>query len=73
MEDLILDVPSAEQIAQCYSACLDSVSLLTAGQPLGMDDADWADSVARNKEHLELMVAKDCWTTEDLSVIKAVL
>ena len=73
MNDLILDVPSAEQIAQCYSACLDSVALLTAGQPLGMDDADWADSVARNKGHLELMVAKDFWTTEDLSVIKAVL
>ena len=73
MEDVILDVPSAEQIAQNYSACLDSVALLEAGQPEGMDDADWADSVARNKGHLELMLKKDYWTTEDLSVIKAVL
>ena len=62
-----------EEIARHYSGCLDSVALLTAGKPEEMDDADWADSVARNKEHLELMVAKDCWTTEDLSVIKAVL
>tara|TARA_R110000868_G_scaffold175000_3_gene411934 strand:- start:1318 stop:1539 length:222 start_codon:yes stop_codon:yes gene_type:complete len=73
MEDLILDVPSEEQIAQHYSACLDSVALLTAGQPLGMSDVDWVDSVARNKEHLEIMVAKDYWTTEDLTVITAAL
>jgi hypothetical protein len=45
---------------------LHSVNLLNAGQPEGMTDEDWADCVRRNKEHLEIMLAKDFWTTEDL-------
>lgn len=60
-----------EQIAQHYSAAMDSVALLNAGKPEGMDDAEWADCVARNKEHLRIMVAKDFWTTEDLSPLQA--
>lgn len=63
--------PSAEEIARHYSACMDSVNLINAGQPEGMEDADWADTVARNKEHLVLMLAKDFWTTEDLAPIQA--
>jgi hypothetical protein len=62
MEDL-----TSEQIAQHYSAAMDSVALLNAGQPEGMDDADWADTVSRNVQHLEIMVAKDFWTDEDLT------
>jgi hypothetical protein len=63
--------PSAEEIARHYSACMDSVNLINAGQPEGMKDADWADTVARNKEHLVIMLAKDYWTTEDLSPLQA--
>lgn len=63
MEDQI----TTEQIAQHYSAAMDSVNLLNAGQPEHMSDEDWADCVSRNVEHLEIMVAKDFWTTEDLS------
>ena len=62
MEDL-----TSEQIAQHYSAAMDSVAMLNAGQPEGMDDADWADTVSRNVGHLEIMVAKDFWTDEDLT------
>ena len=62
MEDL-----TSEQIAQHYSAAMDSVNLINAGQPEGMDDADWADTVSRNVQHLEIMVAKDFWTDEDLT------
>ena len=62
---------TAEQIAQHYSACMDSVNLINAGQPEGVEDADWADCVARNKEHLKIMLAKDFWTTEDLAPIQA--
>jgi hypothetical protein len=58
---------TAQQIAQHYSAAMDSVALLNAGQPEGMDDADWADTVSRNVQHLEIMVAKDFWTDEDLT------
>jgi hypothetical protein len=62
MEDL-----TPEQIAQHYSAAMDSVALLNAGQPEGMSDEDWADTVSRNVGHLEIMVAKDFWTDEDLT------
>jgi hypothetical protein len=61
---------TAEQIAQHFSACMDSVNLINAGQPEGMDDADWADCLARNKEHLRIMIAKDFWTTEDLTPLQ---
>jgi hypothetical protein len=56
-----------EQIAQNYKAALDSVSLINAGKPEKMEDADWADCLARNKEHLKIMLANNYWTTEDLT------
>ena len=55
-----------EQIAQHYKAAMDSVDLINGGKPDFMSDADWADCVKRNKEHLNIMIAKDFWTTEDL-------
>jgi hypothetical protein len=67
----IFEQPSAEEIARHYSAAMDSVNLINAGQPEGMEDADWADTVARNKEHLKIMLAKDFWTNEDLSAIRS--
>ena len=63
--------PTAEEIARHYSAAMDSVNLINAGQPEGMTDEDWADTVARNKEHLKIMLAKDFWTTEDLAPLQA--
>jgi hypothetical protein len=60
-----------EQIAQHYSAAMDSVNLINAGKPEGMTAEDWADCLARNKEHLKIMLAKDYWTTEDLSPLRA--
>jgi hypothetical protein len=60
-----------EQIAKHYSACMDSVNLINAGKPERMEDAEWADTVARNKEHLNIMLAKDFWTTEDLTPLQA--
>jgi hypothetical protein len=68
-----MDDLTPEQIAQHYSAAMDSVDLLNAGQPEGMDDADWADTVSRNVEHLKIMVAKDFWTDEDLTPINDVI
>jgi hypothetical protein len=62
---------TAEQIAKHYSACLDSVALINAGKPEGMTAEDWADCLARNKEHLVLMLAKTYWTTQDLTAIRA--
>ena len=62
---------TAEQIAKHYSAAMDSVNLINAGRPEDMTDADWADCVSRNKEHLKIMLAKDYWTTEDLAPLQA--
>jgi hypothetical protein len=62
--------PTAEQIAKHYSAAIDSVNLINGGKPEKMTDADWADCLSRNKEHLVLMLAKDFWTTEDLTPLR---
>jgi len=68
-----MDELTAEQIAQNYTAMGHSVDLINAGKPADMKDADWTDTVARNVEHLELMVAKDYWTTEDMTAVNAVI
>ena len=65
-----LEQPTAEQIAKHYSAAMDSVNLINAGKPERMTDAEWADCLSRNKEHLAIMVAKDFWTTEDLTPLQ---
>ena len=65
MEDL-----TPEQIAQHYSAAMDSVNLIKAGKPEDMKDEEWADCVKRNKKHLEIMLAKDFWTNEDLKPLQ---
>ena len=66
-----MDELTVEQIAAHYSACGDSVALINAGQPEDMSDEDWTDTLARNKEHLALMLAKDYWTDEDMTAITA--
>ena len=67
----IIEQPTAEQISRHFSACMDSVNLINAGQPEGMTAEDWADTVARNKEHLVIMLAKTFWTNQDLTAIRA--
>jgi len=61
---------TAEQIAKHYSAAMDSVNLINAGQPEDMTDADWADTLKRNRDHLVIMLAKDYWTNEDLTPLQ---
>ena len=65
-----IDQPTAEQIAQHLSAAMDSVNLINGGKPEGMTDADWTACLSRNKEHLKIMLAKDFWTTEDLTPLR---
>ena len=67
----MIELTLEQQIAKHYSACLDSVNLINGGKPEKMTAEDWADCVARNKEHLVLMLAKDFWTNEDLSPLQA--
>lgn len=67
------DTPTTEEIAQHYTAMGHSVALINAGKPEGTSDADWADTVSRNVENLTLMVAKNFWTTEDMTAVNAAI
>ena len=71
--EVVLDVPSAEEIAQHYSAMGDSVNLINEIVASGDTDEESVDTIARNKEHLELMVAKDFWGTEDMTAVNAAI
>ncbi len=68
-----VETPTAAEIAQSYSAALDSVTVITDLMALDARDADETATVARNVEHLELMVAKDYWTTEDLAPLNSAI
>jgi len=52
-----------QDLQQTYTAAMDSVNLLNAGKPVDTTDADWADTVKRNVDHLEIVVAKE-WTED---------
>jgi hypothetical protein len=65
-----MDTQTPEQIAQHYKAAMDSVNLINGGKPAFMSDTEWTDSVRRNKEHLNIMLAKVFWTTEDLTPLR---
>jgi hypothetical protein len=55
---MTIETQTPEQIAKHYSAAMDSVALIEAGQPEDMTAEDWADCLARNKEHLKIQLAK---------------
>jgi hypothetical protein len=69
MTELVNEV-TAEEIARHYSAAMDSVNLINGNKPEDMEDAEWADTIARNKEHLKIMLAKDFWTNENLKPLQ---
>ena len=62
---------TTEELAQDYTAMGHSVDLINAiiaGTQMADDTAaDRQDCVDRNVEHLELMVAKDDWGSEDMT------
>ena len=64
------DQITPEEIARHYSAAMDSVNLINGSKPEGMSDKDWADCVARNKEHLKIMLEKEFWTSQDLAPLR---
>lgn len=67
------DEVTAEEIAQHYSAAMDSVSLLNNGKPKYMSNEEWTDTVSRNVEHLQIMVAKDFMADQDLDPLNAAI
>jgi hypothetical protein len=66
----LVEQPTEAEIARHYSAAMDSVNLINAGQPEGMDDQEWADCLERNREHLKIMLAKPWWTDQDLQPLR---
>jgi len=72
-----MDEITAEEIAQNYTAMGHSVQLITdviAGDAMADDDAEERQGcVDRNVEHLQLMVAKDYWTDENMTAVNAAI
>jgi hypothetical protein len=72
-----MDELTTEQIAQNYTAMGHSVQLITdviAGDAMADEDAEERQGcVDRNVEHLELMVAKDYWTDEDMTAVNSAI
>ena len=64
---------TAEEIQAHYDAALDSVTLITDLMALDDRDDDQTATVARNVEHLQLMVAKDYWTSQDMAPLNAAI
>jgi hypothetical protein len=60
-------------LAQQYSASLDSVNLINDLLTKPSLTEEEQERIARNVEHLEIMVAKDFWTTEDLTPLTAAI
>ena len=65
---------TAEQIQAHYDAALDSVTVITDLMALDSRDDEEAATVARNVQHLQIMVAKDYWTdAQDLAPLNAAI
>jgi len=68
---------TTEELAQDYSAMGDSISLINAiiaGDSMADDEAeDRQDCVDRNVAHLEIMVGKDDWGSEDMTAANAAI
>ena len=71
------EVKTAEEIAQDDTAMGHSVDLINGiidGSQMSEEEAaDRQGAVDRNVEHLELMVAKDYWTSEDMTAVNAAI
>lgn len=61
--------PTAEEIAQHYSACLDSVNLINDVIANPDNYTDDPTVIQRNVTHLEGMRNAAYWTTEDMTSI----
>jgi hypothetical protein len=67
----MLELTPEQEVQRSYNAAMDSVNLLNAGKPTLMTNEEWADCVARNKEHLEIQIAKgDYYAGYDLTPLE---
>lgn len=72
-----MDEPTPEQIAQHYNAMGDSVwlinAVITGEQLAGATQEAKDDCVDRNVRHLEIMLARDFWTSEDMTEVESAI
>ena len=71
---------TADEVAAIFAAAGDSVTLINAGKPADLTDAEWKDKAKRNWEHLEIIKAykkedgtTSIWTSEDFTAIDAAI
>ena len=62
---------TTEDVERHYNASLDSVTLVNELVAQDTRTEEEEDCLRRNVEHLQLMLAKDWWTTEDLAPLQA--
>jgi len=67
----MLELTPKQEVQRSYNAAMDSVNLLNAGKPEDMTDEDWADTVKRNKDHLQIQLGKaDYYAGYDLTPLR---
>ena len=66
---MFIETPPSQQ----YTWALESVTLINAIVADDTGHIEPADCVARNVEHLQIMVAKDFWTTQDMEPLNSAI
>ena len=71
---------TTDEVAAVFAAAGDSVTLINAGKPSGLTDAEWKDTAKRNWQHLEIIKAykkedetTSIWTSESFTAIDAAI
>ena len=59
-----------DSIAQHYSACMDSVNLINGPRRPGLSQELWNEVLRQNRDHLKVMLAREFWTTENLTPLQ---
>ena len=65
---IMVELTQEQEVQRSFNAAMDSVRLLEAGKPADMEEAEWLDTVKRNKDHLQIQLDKgDYYAGYDLT------
>lgn len=62
-----------QELQKSFDSAMDSVNLILGDKPVGMTVESWDDVVARNKEHLNIVIKRDAFTEEQIAQLKTAL